>query len=81
MAYFPNGTAGMVFDEECSTCKYGQEPCPIALVQIQYNYDTCQNPKLKELLDCLVKQDGTCEMKKAFSRDFKTDAHNLKLDL
>ena len=34
MAYFSNGSEGMCFEDQCAKCKYGQEPCPIAAVQI-----------------------------------------------
>ena len=71
MAYFSNGTEGMVFDEQCSRCKYGQEPCPIALVQMSYNYDACNNPTARKILDTLVKDDGTCEMFETFKDDLE----------
>jgi hypothetical protein len=69
MAYFSNGTEGMVFDEQCSRCKYGQHPCPIALVQMEYNYDACKNSVARKILDTLVKDDGTCAMFKTFKHD------------
>jgi hypothetical protein len=71
MAYFANGSEGMCFDEECSACKYGQEPCPIAWVQLNYNYEACNNEVATAILNALVKNDGTCEMFKAFEKDFK----------
>jgi len=85
MAYFSNGTDGEVFDNECQGCKYGYSEdgnvnCPIQYVQLVYNYDACNNKIATKILNDLVKNDGTCEMKKAFSKDFKTDAHNLKLN-
>ena len=73
MAYFSNGTEGSVFDVECEGCKYGEEGCPIAYVQMEYNYTAQSNKIAKSILNCLVKDDGTCVMKKSFSRDFKTD--------
>ena len=79
MAYFSNGSEGEYFDKECSTCKYGQESCPIAFVQLEHNYEACNNKTARAILDTLVKNDGTCMMKKTFSKDFKVDAHNLKL--
>ncbi len=69
MAYFSNGTEGMAFDEQCSRCKYGKEPCPIALVQMEYNYEACNNKTARAILDKLVKDDGTCEMFEAFKED------------
>lgn len=62
MAYFPNGTSGEVFDEQCSRCRYGEGYCPIAAVQYDFNYDACNVPVARKILDHLVKDDGTCAM-------------------
>jgi hypothetical protein len=70
MAYFSNGTEGMVFDYQCSICKYGEEPCPIALVQHEFNYSACNNETARKILDALVQDNGTCEMWTAFKNDF-----------
>jgi len=70
MAYFSNGSEGMVFDEECSTCKYGQDPCPIAWVQRVYNYDACNNEVASKILNEFVKDDGKCAMKE-FMKKYK----------
>ena len=71
MAYFSNGTEGAVFDDQCSRCKYGHDPCPIAWVQMNYNYEACNNKTARAILDELVANDGTCEMFKCFEDDFK----------
>lgn len=71
MAYFSNGTEGMRFDEQCSMCKYGEEPCPIAMVQMQYNYDACNNKVATAILNKLVKNNGTCKMYELAEKDFK----------
>ena len=71
MAYFSNGSEGAVFDEQCSMCKYGDKPCPIFWVQMEYNYDACNNETASKILSDLVKDDGTCEMFKCFENDFK----------
>jgi len=71
MAYFPNGCAGEVFDAQCSRCRYGERACPIAYVQITYNYDACNNETARAILDNLVKDDGTCAM-------FAFDPDNFK---
>ena len=63
MAYFSNGSEGMCFGEECSGCRYGEEPCPIAWVQTEYNYDACNNKTATAILGHLVKNNGTCSMK------------------
>ena len=69
MAYFSNSTEGEVFDLQCSKCKYGEEPCPIAFVQNIYNYDACNNKTAREILDALVMDDGTCVMYMVFEHD------------
>lgn len=60
MAYFPNGTSGEVFDEQCGRCRYGEGPCPVYGVQIEYNYKACNNEVASEILGRLIKNDGTC---------------------
>lgn len=70
MAYFPNGSAGEVFDNQCLKCKYGEKGCPIWLVQVNYNYDACNNEVATKILNDLIKDDGTCEMYKEFEKDF-----------
>ena len=79
MAYFSNGTEGMVFDEQCAKCKYGQHPCPIALVQILYNYDACNNEIATKILNTLVDDGGNCSMFKQFKHDFEIDPKQLNL--
>ena len=71
MAYFSNSCEGSVFDYQCSICKYGEKPCPIAFVQMDYNYEACNNKTAKAILDDLVKQDGTCAMFDEFKKDFE----------
>jgi formate hydrogenlyase subunit 6/NADH:ubiquinone oxidoreductase subunit I len=73
MAYFSNSTDGSVFDYQCSLCKYGEEPCPIAFVQMEYNYEACNNKTARGILDSLVKDDGTCEMFRQFEKDFSLE--------
>lgn len=73
MAYFSNGTEGSVFDHQCSICKFGEENCPIAMVQMDYNYSACNNPIAREILDYLVANDGTCAMYEQFKKDFRID--------
>lgn len=71
MAYFSNGTEGECFDVQCSICKYGMGPCPIAAVQQIFNYDAVDNFVATEILSMLVENDGTCEMFKTFEKDFR----------
>lgn len=65
MAYFSNGS---VFEEECSDCKLGQEPCPIAWVQMDNNYEACNNEVASKILDYLVSNEGVCAMKKLINK-------------
>jgi hypothetical protein len=81
MAYFSNGTEGMVFEHQCSLCKYGEKPCPIALVQFMYNYDACNNEVAREILDTLVSNNGTCSMWKEFKNDFRIDPGAKEISL
>ena len=62
MAYFSNGSEGHCFDEQCMRCKYGEEPCPVAWVQMEYNYEACNNKTARAILDYLVSNNGTCAM-------------------
>ena len=67
MAYFSNGTEGMVLDEQCAECPIPDDaPCPILWVQITYNYEQIKNGKetiVSDVLNCLVDKDGDCKMK------------------
>ena len=82
MAYFSNGNEGMLFDEQCAKCRYGQEPCPINLAQTLYNYDAVNNDTASQILMEFVKNDGTCIMYEMFSKDFKlTEGEKTQLDL
>jgi len=81
MAYFSNGSEGMCLDDQCSICKYGQEPCPIFYVQFNWNYEACNNKPAREILDHLISNNGTCRMFEAFKRDFKIDARDQELPM
>jgi len=63
MAYFPNGDSGSLFDNECTDCPLGEEPCPVYMVQSTYNYDACNVEVARKILGDLVADDGTCAMK------------------
>lgn len=39
-------------------------PCPVALVQLQYNYDQIDIPKLRAAMTVLVSDQGECEVRK-----------------
>lgn len=66
MAYFSNGSEGSAFENECAGCKFGDKPCPIAWVQVDFNYEAANNAVASAILDHLVKDDGTCTMLKIF---------------
>jgi hypothetical protein len=65
MAYFSNGSEGMMFDDECAECEL--DYCPILLAHTLYNYDQVNNPIARNILNLLVEQkDGKyigCQMK------------------
>ncbi len=79
MAYFANGTEGYNFDEQDCQCKYGEKPCPIWVVQSEYNYEACNNKTASKILNYLIKDDGTCEMWKMFKDDFFKDVNQEEL--
>ena len=79
MAYFSNGSEGAVFEEQCSKCKYGLHDCPIAFVQMEYNYEACNNDVATRILNQLVKPDGTCTMWEMAKQDFAIDPNQQKL--
>ena len=70
MAYFANGSEGECFENQCKMCKYSDRSCPIEFVQLEYNYDACNNGIASKILNDLVKNDGTCQMFKQFRKDF-----------
>lgn len=80
MAYFSNSSDGAIFDEQCGICKYGDDPCPIAYVQMIYNYDQCKNQVAKRILNDLVSDAGECQMFKMCKKDF-FDGGEKQLDL
>lgn len=80
MAYFSNSSEGDCFYEQCAICKYGAEPCPIAFIQMEYNYSACNNEIATKILSSLVEDDGTCTMFKEFRKDFEIDKTQLKIN-
>ena len=81
MAYFSNGSEAECFD--CANCKYGKAPCPIAAVQLNYNYDQHNDKSgtAKKILDTLVLQDGTCTFYEMAKADLFQDDNQLELGL
>lgn len=78
MAYFSNSSDGSLFDEQCGRCKFGDAPCPVALAQSLYNYEACNNPTARKILDLLVKDDGTCEVFKMMEREITADPDQIE---
>jgi hypothetical protein len=59
MAYFPNGTSGMIYEEQyCFNCVHGNEGCPVMDAHNLYNYDQCEEDDrgkaIKTILDLLI---------------------------
>jgi len=80
MAYFANGSEGECFDEQCSKCIFGEKPCPIAAVQTTYNYEAANanNKTATNILDMLVKNDGTCMMFETFEKELAIPEYETK---
>lgn len=62
MAYFPNGTSAEIFDNQCGECKFGEQTCPIYYVQINYNYEACNEELPTKILNDLVTDKEGCLM-------------------
>lgn len=58
MAYFPNGTAGAIYEEEycCNCVHFGPEgvSCNILLIHNLYNYDQCKEDKTGEAIKAIL---------------------------
>lgn len=79
MAYFSNGSEGECFEDQCGRCKYGQAPCPVALMQLEWNYDQVGNELAKKIMDNFVKTDGTCTVYEMAKEDFAIDPNQINL--
>lgn len=70
MAYFPNGTAGEVLDNQCCDCFSKDEwsYCPVYAVHSVFNYEQLAkgNEKLRQALTMLIDENGTCKVREAF---------------
>lgn len=72
MAYFPNGTAGAIFEERwCSRCIHEGnhemgEGCPVNLAHLLYAYELCneRDHPGKVILDMLIPDDDPTEIPK-----------------
>lgn len=81
MAYFSNGSEGMVFEDQCSKCKLGDKYCPIAWIQMDCNYEQHKDTTgtATKILNSLVSQDGKCIMFQLLKSDLEIDPNQLKL--
>jgi hypothetical protein len=81
MAYFSNGSEGVVFDDQCARCKYGKHPCPIAFVQMDANYDQLKDETgtARNILNHLVHEDGSCQVYEMDKQDFAIDPNQTEL--
>lgn len=65
MAYFPNGTSAMVYEERfCDHCQHQKRDdggCPVMFAHLLHNYDAVGkdgNEALKSTLNILIPMDG-----------------------
>lgn len=81
MAYFANGTEGIILHNQCDKCPLGSGPCAVAAAQTFYNYDQIDNDTATAILETLVSKDGICQMRpeiiEATGRQFGVEARNV----
>lgn len=59
MAYFPNGTSGMMYEEKwCVRCVHGQDVeelmCPVWFAHMLWNYDTRADEEISGILEYMI---------------------------
>ena len=82
MAYFSNRSEGMMLDEQCSDCRGGDKPCPVYNVQLLYNYDAVNNKVASNILNMLIRNDGTCTVYELFKKELEiTEDEKNQLEL
>ena len=56
MAYFPNGTSGMIYQERwCNRCIHDvNEDCPVWCFHLLKSYDWCNDKEKRALLDLFI---------------------------
>jgi len=66
MAYFEDGNASVVLDEQCSDCPLGEKQCPVYMAQTLFNFEQIseENTALRQCLLFLVDDAGVCQVKK-----------------
>ncbi len=56
MGYFPNGTSGMMYEEEyCNRCVHQEKPCAVWNLHMNHNYEECN--KKESYLHYLIPRD------------------------
>ena len=82
MAYFSNSSEGDILDQQCSKCKYGQKPCPIAFAQMEYNYDQVKDKTetASKILNTLVSDKTGCLMFVMCKSDFEIDPNQTSIE-
>lgn len=77
MAYFPNGSAGEVLDNQCCDCLHENEWtwCPVYAVQNLFNYDQVDKgqERLRKALSMLISDNGKCNVRAAFRGETKDE--------
>lgn len=74
MAYFPNGSAGEHLENQCGACLHGRDDdigCPIAHVQMEYNYSQGGNEDLEAAITIMINEKGDCQMKPLIDKFYK----------
>jgi hypothetical protein len=86
MAYFSNSTAGDAFDAQCGACPLGagtgEHGCPVALVQLMFNYDQVGNDVAEKILGILVSDKTLCAvypLAKKLTHNDEADENQLSL--
>ena len=78
MAVISNSDEDFLSLEDCAQCVFGDEFCPVAYLQVMFNYDQLKNEKVKEMLDILL-PDARCWFMNNKSEHFKVDARQEQL--
>ena len=74
MAYFPNGTSGMIYEGQyCDRCVHQPAEddapmCPVWFAHFTWNYEACKQDEAKMLLEAMIptKENGFPDKCKMF---------------
>lgn len=78
MAYYSNSTEGEPLHSQCNACKC-YDGCPIALVQVEYNYTQFKDRRIEEILSMLVDQQNGCTLYNKYKQLLFNDPDQEKL--